>query len=88
LSTTVVSQGNYNIYPNPSSGILNIEMPQSFSNALITITDATGRTVYEQSINNNSSNLATLQIQHLQSGLYILSINTGASKVTSKLMIQ
>lgn len=88
LGAAVISQGSFSMYPNPCTGVLNIEIPQPYANAMISITDATGRTVYEQSISNYSSNPVPLQLQQLQSGLYILSINTGNNKFTGKFTIQ
>lgn len=50
---------NINIYPNPTSGVLNVQMDKKFTNISVTVLDAIGKVVYkgEQSLNGGKFNL-------------------------------
>lgn len=80
------------IYPNPTSSSANVEFTSpSSSNVEITVFDVTGRVVEKSELNGmagitmkhtiNSSN-------HLNSGIYFISINIDGRKVTKKLIIE
>jgi len=61
-----------NIYPNPSRGILNIELNNSFSYPLqVSLFDQSGRLVNNQ---NQTDKLEILDFSGVESGLYILEI--------------
>jgi hypothetical protein len=84
-----IAQNTWSIYPNPCEGVLNISLEKPINgNAGIIITDITGRTVHTQDISNTTGSNISLQLHHLQSGLYILSIETSNGKFTSKFTIQ
>jgi PKD repeat protein len=80
------------IYPNPTSSIAEVEFTSPTSSAVnITVFDVTGRVVETNQLNGiagvtskhtiNSSN-------HLNSGIYFISINIDGRKVTKKLIIE
>lgn len=80
------------IYPNPTSSSSEVEFTSpSSSNVNITVFDVTGRVVEKNELNGiagitmkhtiNSSN-------HLNSGIYFISINIDGRKVTKKLIIE
>ena len=77
----------FNIHPNPSNGIINLEIknPQS-EKYLIEIFVQTGQKVYSQAINNIDS--FTINCQHIKSGIYFLVVtSSGGIKATQKLVI-
>lgn len=74
-STAGVSENNvlsFDIYPNPASDELSIQLPQGMNNATISVFDYVGRLIKTQSL---SSDNATLDVRLLSSGLYLISIN-------------
>ncbi len=71
-----------NIYPNPASGHLTINMPQSIE--AISIYDFTGARVMEMQIKSNSCKLST---SYLSSGVYLLRIKTHSSVITKQVVI-
>ncbi|MDZ4758926.1 MAG: CHRD domain-containing protein [Bacteroidota bacterium] len=78
-TTTGIAQAFYNnnnatnisVYPNPANDILNIALPQGSS--YITIYDATGRMVYNQTASNQNQ-IAT---SNMQSGIYYIRAISG-----------
>lgn len=76
-----------NVYPNPTKGWVAIELPDGLKDLRITITSAAGSEVYSSSIIAGSSK-ATLNLQHLPSGLYFLKIESEGKIGYRKLQIE
>jgi len=73
----------FNIYPNPSNGILNIELDKS-GNYSIQVSDLIGKVV---STRNITSNVA-LDLQHLERGVYFVNISSNDISTTHKIVIE
>lgn len=58
-----------NVNPNPVEDYLNILLPYNFNIDKVKITDLLGKTVYEESISNS-----TINVEYLNSGLYIVKV--------------
>ena len=70
------------IYPNPTSGILNV---QTKNNLDITIFDLTGKQVFNTT---NVSNGNQIDLSALHTGLYLVNMNDGINNSTQKLIIK
>ena len=68
------------IYPNPSNGILNITTDRKID---ISIHDILGKFVYSNSIENSK----TMDLSHLNSGVYIITVTDGKNQSSQKLVI-
>lgn len=79
LSTKVFTNPKINIYPNPSSSILNIPSINNQIIDRITITDLSGKKIKEQ-----KGDISTINIDNLQNGTYILEAFSGKSKSVIK----
>ena len=89
ISTAVIQPGALKsgmfefikLYPNPSDGIIHLELDEKFQGKVsISITDVTGRMVFNKEYN-SVSELLSIDLEHLQSGNYILtsSLVTGGA---------
>ncbi len=67
------------VYPNPTSGILNLANADTLNIENITITDMSGKTVFNQ-----KANATQIDVQHLPQGMYFLSITTDAGNTNLK----
>ncbi len=78
-------QLSVNIFPNPSRGILTVELPISMLSAHVKLIDGMGRIAHQQSLSSTQSKIA---IYHLPCGLYqvVLSLHTG-ERLSSKLVL-
>jgi hypothetical protein len=65
-------------YPNPTDGIFNIEVDNTYLNANLQIYDVLGKVVFEQKITNVKS---TLDLSSLNKGTYIISIRSEAGNI-------
>ncbi|MEZ5042830.1 MAG: LamG-like jellyroll fold domain-containing protein [Saprospiraceae bacterium] len=71
------------ISPNPASQTLNIQVPQSEAGkGIISIFDLQGRLVKKQQL--DLSNAAVLNIEHLQSGMYLLVFKNKKTRATAR----
>ncbi|WP_276133413.1 YCF48-related protein [Polluticoccus soli] len=72
-----------NVYPNPASKVVHIEVPLSMRLVSLAVYDATGKLV-----KSNSENTHELDLSHLSRGTYLLEINTGQGVYKRKLLLQ
>lgn len=73
------------IYPNPANGFVNIELPNEVVKANISIVDATGRTVLNTSVENNSTQV---DVSALDMGTYFVRISADDKFATKTLIIK
>ena len=72
---------NFKIYPNPSSGIFNIEIDENLIGAKATIYNLLGQKIKDFSLNSTTTN------QTINKGIYLLEIEKDGNKTTKKLII-
>jgi hypothetical protein len=64
---------SFEMYPNPVSDVLNIQLPSGTDKAEVGVYDYTGRLVSSKTISSNDS---TLDVQKISKGIYILRVTT------------
>jgi hypothetical protein len=73
-----------NIFPNPTSGILNYNIPSSAKLATITVSDLLGRTVLKASANTSSK---SINLSGFKNGTYLVNINVDGKIFQSKVVL-
>ena len=80
------NNNNINVYPNPSTGLINIRINSFIGKATVEVVDLNGRIVY--SLNNTEfNNEKTIDLNHLQAGVYVLKINGDDINYTKKIIL-
>jgi hypothetical protein len=81
---------NINIYPNPTTGVFNIEVNEAkFSELAINVIDIQGKLVYTSTDKNLSSNYnKQINLEGLAKGLYYIKLSTNNGVKVKKLIIQ
>ena len=74
----------FSIYPNPSSGIIEVRLPSSTENRTISIFDIKGRLIASENI---TSNYKRLNLAHLSNGLYYIRYKEGTTVKHEKFII-
>ena len=77
---------NFNVYPNPSNGEINISSIVSLGMTKVSIFDMNGRRVFSQNV--EIGNRASINATGLTSGVYVIKIDGGNYAHTSKLIIR
>lgn len=81
-----ISQKKLNIYPNPTSGIVTIDLPsEKLENSIIEVYTLAGSKVLSQRINSVSDQI---NLQELKSGTYILRLNKEGIIYSEKIQIR
>ena len=83
LGVDELEEQSFEIYPNPSSGSVKINLGNSNDKYLVQIFSILGQKVFEKEYTNSSS--ATLN--NLQEGIYLVKITNGTQSATKKLII-
>lgn len=74
------------VYPNPSNGEVNIRINQFTGKVNLQVVDINGRVVYN--VKNENFNIEkTIDLSHLQSGVYIMKINGESLNYTQKIIL-
>jgi hypothetical protein len=78
----------FNMYPNPSSGIVTINMPPSKEGAVITVVNSLGQIVLTENYKNTGFQKHTLNLQGFAKGLYSINIAKGLEMSTQNVIIE
>ena len=75
------------IYPNPSKGVFNIQFNSNSNNDInLNVYDMRGRNVHQDTFSNNGLINETINLENLQSGVYLVEVQDGLKKVTKKIV--
>jgi hypothetical protein len=85
LSKPINKSNNFKVkfFPNPTSGILNYEIPSATKSAQLKVSDLLGRTM----ISKNAINTKTIDLSSLKNGTYFITIDLDGSAVQSKVIV-
>ncbi|MCD4772082.1 MAG: T9SS type A sorting domain-containing protein [Bacteroidales bacterium] len=84
-----ITEISMNIYPNPSSDFINIELKNTDSKQLsISISDMSGRIVFQENVKTISSNYSKkIDVSAFAKGNYLLNIKSGNKRNTEKFVV-
>lgn len=84
VNTIVVPQNGIKLYPNPAQDILTIEMADDYGITSASVIDVQGKTIINTNLNNK-----TLDVQSLNSGMYMVAFyNEDGIKVTTRQFVK
>lgn len=72
------------VYPNPSKGIINITLPETIEKSIVSLHDIQGRAILTKETSDSNE---FLNIENLQDGVYLLTIENGLNKVVKKIVL-
>lgn len=79
----------FEVYPNPASTVLNVTFEAENSDYTIVINDISGRAVYTQSLERlNGTQLVKLPIETLESGNYVLTVQSAKGMVNKHFVVE
>jgi hypothetical protein len=83
-----LSYGEYLVYPNPSTGIFNLRLPNSDQKVRIVISDLSGKTIAVENINEDHSEIIRVELRNVARGIYLMQVNNGQETFRTKLMLE
>jgi hypothetical protein len=80
---------NFVVYPNPNKGVFTIKLNSSVTNRIkVDIIDLRGRIIYNTMFNEGGDFEETVNLKHIQSGIYILHVSDGLRQSIKKIVIE
>lgn len=88
IKPEIATQGNLIVYPNPSNGLLNIELNNLQSgNYVLTITDMLGQIQKTGDIKLSGNYNCTVDISGNQAGVYFITVNNRSTQLVKKIVL-
>ncbi|MEW5677523.1 reprolysin-like metallopeptidase [Flavobacterium enshiense] len=89
LSTDNFGLENFTIYPNPNNGNFSVQFDSNSGNEIkIGVHDMRGRLVFEKSYQNTGTFNQNLQLNNVQSGVYMVTVQDGERKEVKKISVK
>jgi subtilisin-like proprotein convertase family protein len=80
---------NFSLYPNPNNGNFTVQFnSESTNDVTIKVHDLRGREVFTKSYQNNGLFNQSMQLNDIQSGVYLVTVQDGARKEVKKIVVQ
>lgn len=79
-----VEKSIISVFPNPTNGVLNLQLPDAYTNYDVTITDLMGKETYTIKHTANSSRNVTINTEKWPSGMYIINANNHIGSTSIK----
>jgi hypothetical protein len=76
------------VYPNPTNGIFNIQLPYFEREAKITIIDIQGRVVFTQTYKDGDNHVQLLNLGEAMRGVYLIDVTYDDQRYRSKILLQ
>jgi hypothetical protein len=73
----------FNIYPNPSNGLVNIEISK-YDNSTVTVMDLSGRVIMTKELNQSNS---VIDLKNQAKGIYLIKLNIDNQTYNSKIIL-
>ncbi len=80
------AKNNISVYPNPTNGIVNINIKNSLKGT-IKVENITGETVFEENVDVTGSKVETIDLSKLANGNYFVKVQSSDSKVAEDFKI-
>jgi hypothetical protein len=89
LSTSDFSLSGFSVYPNPNSGQFYIAYTNAISSDFqVTVLDIRGRKIYDSKSIPNKDLKTEVNLYHVESGVYLLQIQSGSKKLVKKIVVK
>ncbi|MEO6348248.1 MAG: T9SS type A sorting domain-containing protein [Aquaticitalea sp.] len=83
-----IGVGNFSIFPNPNNGQFTISMNSPLSEKLmVKVFDIRGRKIYDGQFENATNFIQTINLNNVQSGMYLVKLSDGKSQATKRVIV-
>jgi Secretion system C-terminal sorting domain/Pregnancy-associated plasma protein-A len=80
---------NFSLYPNPNNGNFKISFePETNDNINIEILNISGRNIYNKTVQNSGTFDQEINLEKLQTGIYLISIQNGENRIVKRIVLE
>lgn len=87
-SDNFVTENIFNVYPNPNNGLFNLHYKPTSEKFDVMVLDVRGRKIFSKQFQNNGIFNESIQLNNVQSGVYLITVQDGSVRATKKIVIQ
>lgn len=89
LANSTFEFEDFSLYPNPNNGNFTVQFNSATaSKVAIAVYDMSGRIIFNKTYDNSGMFSQNLQLDKVQSGIYLVSITDGANKIVKRIVIE
>jgi hypothetical protein len=89
LSTDEFELAGFNIFPNPNNGEFTIKLNSNSGDDIkVNVYDIRGRVIFNNVYSNTPDFTQTINLNNVQSGMYLVNVNDGRGQVTKKIIVE
>jgi subtilisin-like proprotein convertase family protein len=88
LSVTSFTLEELKVFPNPNNGEFTLKLAAASQEVNVEVYDIRGRRIYKQTFEGNGSVNENINLNHAQSGMYILNVTDGFKQATRKIIVE
>jgi len=88
LGTDSFELNGVSVYPNPNNGEFTLSLNSTTGKVNVGVYDARGRLILGKTISNTGIITETINLNNVQSGVYLITIQDGNRKTTKKIVVQ
>ncbi|RTY90879.1 reprolysin-like metallopeptidase [Flavobacterium sp. GT3R68] len=83
------SLSNFAIYPNPNKGNFTVQFNSDSGNDVaVSVHDISGRKIFDKKYSNNGLFSQNLQLNHVQTGVYLVTVQDGDNKIVKRIVVE
>lgn len=76
------------LYPNPNNGTFNIQFTPLSEKINVVVFDLRGRVIFDKQYQNNGLFNESIQLDNVESGVYLVKIQDGSRKIVKKIIVE
>jgi hypothetical protein len=89
LSNQEFGLAEFALFPNPNKGNFTVQFNSTSNNDVnIDVHDLRGRTIFNKKYTNSGMFTQNLQLDNVQSGVYLVTVQEGENKVVKRIVVE
>jgi hypothetical protein len=89
LSNQDFGLAEFTLFPNPNKGNFTVQFNSTSNNDVnIAVHDLRGRTIFNKKYTNSGMFTQNLQLDNVQSGVYLVTVQEGENKVVKRIIVE
>jgi len=88
MVTNNFNKPGFSVFPNPSNGLITINLRNFYSEVNVTVYDVVGKIIFSKSINPEINPTTEVDLSNYSKGIYIIEVSDGETNLKDKLILR